>query len=259
MQPYPPCDPNAGEDAFDEVTQPGGRTLKERLAERARASILHPEAPPAEARPCVRWADSAPPAATPVPASLARWDDTMNHYLGSRSARSSSTMQRLHTALQARRYDAFRDELARAELAGEISEFYALNYQAILAVVEQSEFASDYLEMARAAASSPYELAVIAENRAAHDLLQGDPLAAATHCLATLDHVYQTEGLWNNLLIALYRLGEVEAIDATLRSFTRLNDECTARLVRVLSSDPDLREVRARPAFRELLDRQAAG
>jgi hypothetical protein len=109
-----------------------------------------------------------------------------------------------------------RDELARAELAGEISEFHALNYQAILAVVERSELASDYLEMARAAASSPYELAVIAENQATHDLLQGNPFAAAEQCLATLDQVYQTEGLWNHLLIALYHLGEMEAFDAAL-------------------------------------------
>jgi hypothetical protein len=259
MQSYPPCAPNAEKDTFDEVTQPGGRTLKERLAERARASTLPPEGIPPEDVPGARWDDSANFPATLVPAPRARWVDPMNHYQGSRSARSSSTMETLHTALRARRYDAFRDELARAELAGEISEFYALNYQAILAVVERSEFASNYLEMARAAASSPYELAVIAENRAAHDLLQGDPLAAATHCLATLDHVHQTEGLWNNLLIALYRLGEVEAIDATLRSFTQLNDECTARLVRLLSSEPELREVRARPAFKELLVRRAAG
>jgi tetratricopeptide (TPR) repeat protein len=164
-------------------------------------------------------------------------------------------MQRLHRFLRTHRHEEFRDELARAEMAGELSEFYVLNFQAILAVMEDSEFANDYLEMAEAVAASPYELAVIAENRAAHDLLRGNPVAAAEHCLATLDHVHQTEGLWNNLLIALYRLGDTEAVDATLRSFTRLNDECTARLVALLSSEPDLRDVRTRPAFRELLNR----
>ena len=166
-------------------------------------------------------------------------------------------MQTLHALLQSRKYEEFRDELARAEIAEEISEFHGLNFHAILAVVEGSEFAGDYLEMAEAVASSPYELAVIAENRAAYDLLQGNPVAAAENCLTTLDRVYQTEGLWNNLLIALYRLGEVETIDATLRSFTKLDDECTARLVKLLSAEPDLRDVRVRPAFRELLDRQA--
>jgi len=165
-------------------------------------------------------------------------------------------MQRLQALLRERRHDVFRNELTRAEIASEISEFCVLNYRAILAIVEGSEFATDYLEMAESVASSPYELAVIAENKAAYDLLQGNPVAAAEHCLATLDHVYQTEGLWNNLLIALYRLGKVEMIDATLRSFTKLNDECAARLVRLLSSEPDLCDVRVRPAFREFLDRR---
>lgn len=171
---------------------------------------------------------------------------------------SATTMQRLHVLLKARRYGEFRDELARAEIAGELSEFYALNFQAILAMVEGSEFASDYLEMAEAVAASPHERAVLAETLAAYDLLRGRPFAAAERCLATLDHVGQTEGLWNNLLIALYRLGDMETIDAALRSFTRLNDECTARLVALLSSDPDLHDVRMRPAFRELLNRQSA-
>jgi hypothetical protein len=188
---------------------------------------------------------------------LVRWHDSANHHLGSRDARSSTPIQRLHECLKTRRYEEFRDELARAELAQEISEFHALNFQAILAVIEGSEFASDYLEMAEAVASSPYERAVIAENRAAHDLLRGNPVAAAEHCLATLDRVYQTEGLWNNLLIALYRLGDMETIDATLQRFTELDDDCAARLVRLLSCEPDLQDVRARPAFRELVNRRA--
>jgi len=166
-------------------------------------------------------------------------------------------MQRLHSLLTTQEYGGLHDELARAELAGEISEFCALNFQAVLAVVEGSELASNYLEMAEAVASSPYELAVIAETLAAYELLQGNPLAAAERCLLALDHVCQTEGLWSNLLIALYRLGEVDTIDAALRCFTQLDEEYTARLVGLLASDPQLRDVRARPAFRALLDRRA--
>lgn len=258
MQPYSPCDPDAGEHVFDdEVTQARAHNLKQRLTEHLRMSAPLPARPSRKGSPSVRWGDRSnqPPTLERVP--VVRWDDSANHYLGSRRARGSSTMQKLHALLKARRYEQFRDELARAETAREISEFYAVNFQAILAVVEGSEFANDYLEMAEAVASSPYELAVSAENRAAYDLLQGNPFAAAEHCLAILD-VYQTEGLWNNLLIALYRLGDIETIDATLQSFIHLNDECTARLVGLLSSDPDLCDVRARPAFQELLNKHAA-
>jgi len=217
------------------------------------------EGVPSEELPYVRWQDSTGSAPGRGPGALGRWGGSANHYLGSPKAHRSETMQRLQHLLKERRHEEFRDELARAEIAGEVSEFSALNYQAILAVVEGAEFAIDYLEMAEAVAASPYELAVIAENRAEYDLLQGNPFAAAKHCLATLDHVYQTEGLWNNLLIALYRLGEMETIDATLRSFAQLNDECTTRLVGLLSSEPDLYDVRARPAFSELLHKRTAG
>lgn len=170
-----------------------------------------------------------------------------------RDPRRFVTHQRLHTHLKQGRYAAFRHELARAELDGEISEFYALSFQAVLAMAEDSEHAADYLEMAEAVASSPYEQAIIAEDRAAYDLLHDDPSAAAERCLATLDRVHQTEGLWVNLLIALYRLGQVETIDATLRRLTRLDGECTTRIVGRLSTDPDLCDVRARPAFQQLL------
>src|SRR5688572_16460646 len=79
---------------------------------------------------------------------------------GSRSARSSPAMQRLGMLLKAHRYSEVRDELARAEITEEITEFYTLNFQAILAMIEGSELASVYLEMAEAVASSPYEQAV---------------------------------------------------------------------------------------------------
>jgi hypothetical protein len=164
-------------------------------------------------------------------------------------------MQQLHSFMKACRYEELRDELARAEMAGEISEFYALHFRATLAVAEGSEFASDYLEMAEEAASSLHEQAMIAETLAVYELLHGNPFAAAERCLATLDHVCQTEGLWSNLLIALYRLGDVETIDAALQSFALLDDECTSRLVKLLSANPDLRDVHVRPAFRALLNK----
>jgi hypothetical protein len=109
------------------------------------------------------------------------------------------------------RYEELRAELARAEIDGELPELHALCLHAMLAMAEGSALASDYLEMAEAVASSPYERAVIAEHRATYELLHGDPLAAAERCLVTLDYICQTEGLWNKLLIALHRLGEVEA------------------------------------------------
>lgn len=167
-------------------------------------------------------------------------------------------MQKFHDLLKQRRYQELREELARAELAEEISEFYVLNFHGLLAIVEGSEFASDYLEMAETVASSHYEMAILAESLAAHDLLRGNPRAAAERCLATLDHVCQIEGLWIHLLIALYRLGDMGMIDATLRSLAQLNDDYVARLVRSLSSEPDLREVCSRPAFSELMTRRCS-
>jgi hypothetical protein len=101
-----------------------------------------------------------------------------------------------------------------------VSEFYALSYQAILAMTEGSEFASDYLEMAEVAASSPYELVIVAENWTTYDLLQDSQRAAIERCLMTLDHLDQNEHLWRDLLIAVCRLGDVEMIEATLRSLT---------------------------------------
>jgi hypothetical protein len=55
------------------------------------------------------------------------------------------------------------------------------------------------------------------------------------------------------LLIALYRLGDVDAVDTTLQRFTNLDDESHDRLIDLLSSDPELREVRTRPAFTRLV------
>lgn len=186
-------------------------------------------------------------------------DDNADRHQRRCDPRSFLTRQRLHLYLRTHRHAEFRHELARAELAGEISEFYALSFQAVLAMAEGSELAAEYLEMAEAVASSPYERAIIAEDRAAYDLLHDNPSAAAARCLATLDQVHQTEGLWVSLLIALYRLGKVATVDATLQRLTRLDGECTTRIVGRLSTDPDLHGVRARPAFQQLLGQHAGG
>ena len=104
-------------------------------------------------------------------------------------------MQRLHILLNERRFFELREELASAEIAGEISEFCALTGQAILAVVEKSGFANDYLEMAEAVASSPYELTIIAESLAIYDSPQEKPSTAAERCLAILDRIFRLRAL----------------------------------------------------------------
>jgi hypothetical protein len=228
-----------------------GAHLTKRLTERIWRSARTPSGAYTQP-PCFRYPDHDLP---PSPAL----DQTPDRRAGPRDPRSFLTRQRLHMYLKTHRYTEFRDELARAELAGEISEFYALSFQAVLAMAEGSELAAEYLEMAEAVASSPYEQAVIAEDRAAYDLLHDNPSAAAERCLATLDRIHQTEGLWVHLLIALHRLGEVETIDAALRRLTTLDGEGTTRIVGRLSTDPGLRDVRARPAFQQLLGKHAAG
>jgi hypothetical protein len=218
----------------------------ERLADRSKSSAFMPKATsprPPEVRRSAGFDHEHP----------ASWATGATNHPRGRRARAPGVLQRLERKLRARRHDEVRDELAGAELSGELSEFHALNFQAILAVDEGSAFAGEYLELAEAVASTPFERAVIAETRAAYDLRQGNPIAAAQRCLATLEYVHQTEGLWLHLLLALSRLGEVETIDAALRRFTELNDECTARLVGVLSSAPGLGDIRARPAFQRLL------
>jgi hypothetical protein len=159
----------------------------------------------------------------------------------------------LQVLFKAGRFEELRHALSRAELEGDLPEFQALSFHAVLAMADGSEHARDYLEMAEAAASSRYELALIAETLATYDLLRAAPLAAAERCVKMLDLGYQTEGLWISLVVALACLGRGEAIDATLESFARLDPRDTARLVRLLSSEPGLREVRNRPACRPLL------
>jgi hypothetical protein len=106
-----------------------------------------------------------------------------------------TAMQRLHILLGERRFLKFREELASAEIAGEISEFCALTCQAILAIVEGSEFANDYLEMAEAVASSPCELHMTAEILAICGPSQRNPSAATGRCLAILDQAFRLKSL----------------------------------------------------------------
>lgn len=106
------------------------------------------------------------------------------------------------------RYRGLHEYLARAERDGELSEFYALMIQAILAMSDESEFAIDYLEMAEAVAETAHEHAIVAETRLAHDWLQVHRAASAKYIHATLVHDCKAMELWNNLLVALCRLGE---------------------------------------------------
>ena len=61
--------------------------------------------------------------------------------------------------------------LARAELDGEISEFCSLSLRSVVAMLEGSEFAADYLGMAEAVAVSPHERAFVTSTRLLYDLL----------------------------------------------------------------------------------------
>ncbi|MEO7731598.1 MAG: hypothetical protein ABIY55_11540 [Kofleriaceae bacterium] len=158
--------------------------------------------------------------------------------------------------LKTNQHDELRDEISRAEARHELSEFHALNFHALLAIIEGSDLAIDYLEMADASAGSPYELALVSESFAVYDLSNGNALSAARRCLNTLSHIQQTEGLWSRLLLALYRLGDVEAIDVTLEGFTKLDEESHGRLIDLISIEPDLSEIRQRPAFQQLIARR---
>jgi hypothetical protein len=168
-------------------------------------------------------------------------------------------VQRLHRLLKTRQYERFREELRQSEAAGELPEFYVLDFQAIVAMIEGTDLVNDYLEMAEAVAASPHEVAIVAEHRAAYGLLRGDPHSAVERCLATLDHDDRSGGLWTNLPVTPGHLGEVETIDAALQRFAPLDEECASRLLRLLSSEPELWEVHARPASRDLLEGQVTG
>jgi hypothetical protein len=132
------------------------------------------------------------------------WKDTVDDADCTVSAITSTTtrskphpvaMQRLHILLTEHRFLEFREELESAEMAGEISEFCAFICHALLAIVEGSEFANDYLEMAEAVVSSPYEMTIIAESLATYDSSQGTPSTPTERCLAVLDHTFRLKSL----------------------------------------------------------------
>jgi hypothetical protein len=169
-----------------------------------------------------------------------------------RSTGRREVAQKLYRLLENRHYHELCDELAQAEILEEISEFDALNLQAMLALIEGSEFAMEYLEMAEIVASTPRELAIVMESLAVHDLMQGSYLAAAERCVTTLEQVFQTEGLWVNLLIALARIGDMDTISLVLEKLVQLGEPGSAEVASWLFSEPDLRELCVQSASRLL-------
>jgi hypothetical protein len=167
-------------------------------------------------------------------------------------------MQRLHDLLARAEYTQFRRVLAHAELSNLLSQVYVLSFHALLAIIEGSDLARDYLEMAEAVARSPRERATLAESWATYELRRDNPAAAAQRCLSTLANVWQTEELWITLLVALDRMGDTAMIDATLRCFAVAEDATWARLVHSVSARAGLREVRKRSAYRDFVLRKAA-
>ena len=122
-----------------------------------------------------------------------------------------AALRALRQPVSPRRYDELHGYLARGELTGEISEFCALNIQALLAMSEESEFAIDYLQMAEAVACSPQERAIVAETRIAHVWLQANPAAMTRSNQTLLVDGCQAGELWDTLVSALRALGEIEA------------------------------------------------
>ena len=92
----------------------------------------------------------------------------------------------------------------------EISEFYGLCIQALLAITEGSRFATDYIEMAEAVAATRHEHAVVAETRIACEWLQDRSGVAPPWMHATLAQPCEDMAPWNEVLVALCRLGELE-------------------------------------------------
>ena len=65
-------------------------------------------------------------------------------------------------------HQKIQHQLGRAELRGEISELHALCLRSIAAAAHGSQFSTDYLELAEAAAASPSDHDFIAETRREH-------------------------------------------------------------------------------------------
>ena len=122
-------------------------------------------------------------------------------------------------------HDDIHREVVRAELAGELSEFCALNVQALLAISERSEYAADYLDMAEAVASSPGEHAIVVEARQAHAWIQSDPVAATIHLQVALSDDDRAMDLCNRLMIELCHLGHAQT--GSWDTFVSLMFPCT--------------------------------
>lgn len=95
--------------------------------------------------------------------------------------------------------DEFQDELTRAELAEEISEFYALGVQAIFSLANESGFAPDYLAMAEVVISCDAERAAMMHWRTLQQLValehRGDGPAGVTALLGRRSQTLDDESL----------------------------------------------------------------
>lgn len=90
-------------------------------------------------------------------------------------------------------------ELAAAELAGEISEFYSLGLQAIVSMANATGFADDYLNMAALVAESSMERMILAQWRT----LSEQPQPGARHGRRRQTLRRNDESLDDDKLIAL--------------------------------------------------------
>jgi hypothetical protein len=101
----------------------------------------------------------------------------------------------------------FDSQVAHAELTEQISEFYALGIQAILAMAQRSESAVDYLDMAELVAT-PDEESLVAKWRAVYERFQAsDQLDGFEHCTNIMpEHEIMTR---NRLLFVLQYCGVV--------------------------------------------------
>lgn len=86
---------------------------------------------------------------------------------------------------------ALIQELTRAELAGEISEFHALVLRAIVAMIEERDpdFVSSYLEMAGVVARTDHEVTMVVDMQSAYDSLSMTPQTAASYCLTWVERL----------------------------------------------------------------------
>jgi hypothetical protein len=93
--------------------------------------------------------------------------------------------------VEATSHAALIQELTRAELAGEISEFHALVLRAIVGMIEERDpdFVSSYLEMAGVVASTDHEVAMVVDMKSTYDSLPMKSQAAASHCLVWVERL----------------------------------------------------------------------